>query len=106
MRRLLVAALCVAVLIALGIALWQRPVGRWIVGVFGLDWGLAGMGPLLYFLVPISVMAFTLLALYLVGKRVGRTGRGDRDLLLLFPIIGAAAAFAAVLLWLIEEVTP
>jgi hypothetical protein len=25
---------------------------------------------------------------------------------LLFPIIGAAAAFAAVLLWLIEEVTP
>ena len=106
MRRLLVAALCVAVLISLGIALWQRPVGRWIVGVFGLDWGLAGMGPLLYFLVPISVMAFTLLALYLVGKRVGRTGRGDRDLLLLFPIIGAVAAFAAVLLWLIEEVTP
>jgi hypothetical protein len=104
MRRLLVAALCVAALIALGIALWQSPVGRWIVGVFGLERGLAGMGPLLYFLVPISVMAFTLLALYLVGKWVGRTGRGDRDLRLLVLIIGAAAAFAAVLLWLIEEV--
>ena len=106
MRRLLVVALCVAALIALGIALWQSPVGHWIVDVFGLDRGLAGMGPLQFFLVPISVMAFTLLALYLVGKWVGRTWRGDRDLLLLFLIIGAAAAFAAILLWLIEEVTP
>lgn len=103
MRRLLVAALCLAALVGAGAVLWQGHVGHWIVGVFGLDRGLMGLGPLLYFVIPISVMALTLLALYLGGKWVGRTGRGDRDLRLMFLIIGVAAALAAVLLWLLEE---
>jgi hypothetical protein len=73
-RRLVVAALYIAVLIGAGVALWR--IGRWFVGVIGFHRGFLRLGPLLYYFGPLGVlMLLTCLALWLIARWFGRGGR-------------------------------
>jgi hypothetical protein len=76
MKRLLGAALCLAVLAGLCVALWHAFAGRYIAEATGdvLERGWAGMGPLLYF-VPVVVLWVVVLVLWLIGAWLGRRGR-------------------------------
>ena len=78
MRRLLFAALYLAVLAGLCFAISQSEsvVGRYIAEATGdvAERGWVGMGPLLYF-VPVVVLWVVVLVLWLIGAWLGRRGR-------------------------------
>jgi hypothetical protein len=75
MRRILVLALYISVLLGLCVVHSQSSIWRWNAGLIGFHRSWVGMGGLLYFVPLVVMMALVFVALWLIGRWFGRIDR-------------------------------